>query len=323
MLLDSVIIVLGFIGLIWGADKFSFGASGLARNLGVSPLMIGLTIVAFGTSAPEMFSSAVSAWDDKPELAIGNALGSNLFNVGVAIGIAAIISPLKPPSSLIDKELPALLLVTFTTGALLMDLYLGFIDAAVLVGITVFFGYRLYKKRVRTGDVSDIYEEEIVEISNFQAIAYLILGLMLLILSAEALVQAASSIAESLGVSTAIIGLTVIALGTSLPELAISVTCVLKGHDDIAIGNIVGSNIYNLLVVLPFPGLLAAGAIDAELFYRDFSVVLLLTLLLSYFCYRGIKKDKMIGRLSGIIFLSIYCGWFTLMFLQVHQQTTL
>ena len=118
MFLDMVIIVLGFIGLIWGADRFVVGASALARNLGVSPLMIGLTIVAFGTSAPEIFSSAVAALEDKPELAIGNALGSNLFNVGVALGIAAVISPLKPPEALIDKELPALLLVTIVVGVL-------------------------------------------------------------------------------------------------------------------------------------------------------------------------------------------------------------
>lgn len=323
MLIDSIIIVLGFIGLIWGADKFVFGASGLARNLGVSPLMIGLTIVAFGTSAPEIFSSAVSAYEGKPELAIGNALGSNLFNVGVALGVAAVINPLKPPESLISKELPALLLVTFSTGALLMDLYLGFFDALVLIAITGYFGYSLFRKRVRTGTVIDITEEEIAHINSLQAIAYLALGLALLVLSAEALVQAASNIAESLGVSAAIIGLTVVALGTSLPELAASVTCVLKGHDDLAIGNIVGSNILNLLVVLPFPGLLSAGFIEAELFYRDYVGVLILTLLLAFFCYWGIKKEKKISRLNGVIFLSIYCSWFTFMFFQVQHQNSL
>lgn len=318
MLLDSVIVVLGFIGLIWGADKFVFGASGLARNLGVSPLMIGLTIVAFGTSAPEIFSSAVSAYEGKPELAIGNALGSNLFNVGVALGIAALISPLKPPESLISKELPALLLVTFATGALLLDLYLGVFDALILIAITAYLGYRLFKARVSSGLVDDLDEEEIVEINSLQAIAYLILGLALLILSAEALVQAASSIAAAWGVSTAIIGLTIVALGTSLPELAASVTCVLRGHDDLAIGNIVGSNILNLLVVLPFPGLLSAGLIEAQLFYRDYAIVLLLTLLLAYFCYRGIKHQQRIGRVNGLIFLSIYCGWATFMYSQIN-----
>lgn len=319
MLLDSVIIVLGFIGLIWGADKFVFGASGLARNLGVSPLMIGLTIVAFGTSAPEIFSSAVSSYEGQPELAIGNALGSNLFNVGVALGVAALISPLKPPASLIREELPALLLVTLATGALLLDLYLGYFDAFVLIGIIGFFGYTLFRKRVRTGTVASVTEDEIAKINNLQAIAYLALGLALLILSAEALVQAATSIAESLEVSTAIIGLTVVALGTSLPELALSVTCVLKGHDDLAIGNIVGSNILNLLVVLPFPGLLSAGLIESELFYRDYLGVLVLTILLAIFCYVGIKRDTRIGRFNGLVFLLIYCGWFTVMLMQAQQ----
>lgn len=244
MWLDSVIIILGFIGLSFGANKFVFGASGLARNLGVSPLMIGLTILAFGTSAPEIFSSAVSALEGKPELAIGNALGSNLFNVGVALAVAAIISPLKPPEPLIDKQLPALLLVTLVTGALLIDLNLGIFDALVLIGIAGFFGYRLFRKRVSTGGVAEIEEVEYTEINNLLAIVYLVAGLVLLVLSAEVLVWAATSISESLGVSTAIIGLTVVALGTSLPELAVSVACVLKGHHDIAIGNIVGSNSY-------------------------------------------------------------------------------
>lgn len=318
MFVDSIIIVLGFIGLIWGADKFVFGASALARNFGVSPLMIGLTIVAFGTSAPEIFSSAVSALNNKPELAVGNALGSNLFNVGVALGIAAVISPLKPPQSLISKEIPALLLVTLVTGALLFDLFLGVFDAVILIVITLYFGYRLFRKKVKTAaDPTDIYDE-ISPVSNAQSTAYLALGLALLVLSAQALVAAASSIAESLGVSTAIIGLTIVALGTSLPELAASVTCVLKGHHDLAIGNIVGSNILNLLAVLPFPGLFSPGLIEPALLYRDYSVVLLLTTLLAYFCYAGIKKGKMISRFNGVIFLFIYCAWFTVMVVQVH-----
>jgi len=317
MFLDTVIIVLGFIGLIWGADKFVFGASALARNLGVSPLMIGLTIVAFGTSAPEIFSSAVSAWEGQPALAIGNALGSNLFNVGVALGVAAIIRPLKPPESLISKELPALLLVTMATGALLYDRHLGLLDAVILIAITTWFGYLLFRKRVRSAAVPELDEREISRVNSLQAVAYLVLGLILLVLSAEALVQAASSIASSLGVSTAIIGLTVVALGTSLPELAASVTCVLRGHYDLAIGNIVGSNILNLLVVLPFPGLLAPGPIEDALFTRDYSFMLAATLLLSWFCFWGIRKSRLIGRVSGTLFLSIYGAWFTVMIIQL------
>ncbi len=319
MFLDTIIIVLGFIGLIWGADKFVYGASALARNLGVSPLMIGLTIVAFGTSAPEIFSSAVAALEDKPELAIGNALGSNLFNVGVALGLAAVISPIKPPEPLINKELPALLLVTLVTGALLFDESLGIFDALVLISITGFFGYKIFQKRIKSSVVPEIEESKVAGINSIQAILYLILGLALLILSAQVLVGAASSIAEQLGVSTAIIGLTIVALGTSLPELAASITCVLKGHHDLAIGNIVGSNLLNLLAVLPFPGLLSAGPFDPSLLYRDYFGVLILTLLLAFFCHRAIKKNKMIGRINGMIFLSIYGGWFTLMLIQVQS----
>jgi len=319
MFLAAVIIALGFIGLIWGANKFVFGASALARNLGVSPLMIGLTIVAFGTSAPEVFSSAIAALEDKPELAIGNALGSNLFNVGIALGVAAMISPLKPPESLASKELPALLLVTIVTGILLIDLHLGTFDAAVLIGIAGYLGYRLYRQSSHSGKAPETEDLKLIEINSIQAFAYLILGLVLLILSAEALVQAASSIAENLHVSAAIIGLTIVALGTSLPELAASVTFVLKGHDDLAIGNIIGSNILNLLVVLPFPGLLSPSSVDPFLLYRDYVGVLILTLLLSYICYRGIKKQKMIGRVHGAIFLLIYCCWFTVMLFQTQS----
>ena len=320
MLVNSVVIALGFVGLIWGADKFVFGASALARNAGVSPLLIGLTIVAFGTSAPEIFSSAVSALEDKPELAIGNAFGSNLFNIGVALGVAAILRPLTPPKSLIKKELPALILVTLVTGALLFDLFIGLFDALVLIALSLFLGYKLLRKKKASEGVSEVAPNESddtggrePETRTWQAVAYMLLGLILLIVSAEALVASASAIAEELGVSEAIIGLTIVALGTSLPELAASITCVLKGHYDLAIGNILGSNIINLLAVLPFPGLLSPGLIQAPLLFRDFAAVTLLTLLLAAFCYYAVTRGKQLGRLSGVIFLSIYCGWFTVM----------
>ena len=317
MFFSTIIIILGFIGLIWGADKFVFGASALARIFGFSPLMIGLTIVAFGTSAPEIFSSAVSALNGKPELAIGNALGSNLFNIGVALGVAALISPLKPPKSLVSKEIPALLLVTFVTGVLFLDLFLGVFDAIVLIAITIYFGLRLFRKNVKTGPATELDDKSLSEANSLQAVAYMVLGLVVLVSSAEALVAAASYIAESLDVSAAIIGLTVVALGTSLPELAASVTCVLKGHHDLAIGNIVGSNILNLLAVLPFPGLFAAGAIEPALLYRDFASVLILTLMLAYFCYTAVKKEEMISRFNGAVFMSLYIGWFSVLVYQL------
>jgi len=322
----TVFIFLGFIGLTLGARWLVKGASALARSLGVAPLMIGLTIVAFGTSAPEMFSSAIAALAGEPELAIGNALGSNLFNVGVALGIAALISPLKPPDSLINlpfkpaylivDEIPTLLLVTLVAGALLLNLYVGLFDALILLGLTALLIYQLINKRSDAASKSK--QADPPSMGNLQAIAYLLLGLVFLIGSAELLVRAASFIAVSLGVSTAIIGLTIVALGTSLPELATAVECVLKRQHDLVFGTIFGSNILNLLTVLPFPGLFSPGPIDPSLLSRDYLVVLVLTLLLTYYCYRGIKQNKMIGRLCGLIFLSIYCGWFTVMLIQVQ-----
>lgn len=280
--------------------------------------MIGLTIVAFGTSAPEIFSSAVSAWEGEPELAIGNAIGSNLFNLGVALGVAALISPLKPPPSLISKEIPALILVTLATGVMLIDMHLGFFDSIILILIIFFFGYKLFRKKAKSTVVADLQDDDFTNVSNIQAAAYLGLGLALLVLSAEALVAAATSIAGTLGVTTGIIGLTIVALGTSLPELAASVTCVLKGHHDLAIGNIVGSNILNLLAVLPFPGLLSPGPIEPELLYRDYAVMLILTLLLSFFAYRGIKKNAMITRGNGAFLMAIYGAWFGVMLFQLN-----
>ncbi|MFM1895365.1 MAG: hypothetical protein RLZZ385_439 [Pseudomonadota bacterium] len=317
MALDAVIIVLGFVGLIWGADKFVFGASALARKLGVSPLMIGLTIVAFGTSAPEIFSSAASVFQNEPALAIGNAIGSNIFNIGIALGVAALISPLAPPKTLFRKEIPALLLVTVITGMLFANFYIGPLDALTLLLVTVFFGYKLVRREVQIASVPDIEEENLLQLSRLRAIAYLVLGLGLLILSAEALVHAASSIARTLGVSSAIIGLTIIALGTSLPEMAASITCALRGHHELAIGNIVGSNILNILAVLPFPGLFAPYRIEPELFTRDYATMLIMTLMLALFCFRAIKQDRMIGRAYGLAFVLMYCGWFSLMLIQL------
>ncbi len=313
MLLDILFTALGFIGLAWGANMFVFGASTLARNLGVSPLLIGLTIVAFGTSAPEFFSSAVAALNDEAELAIGNALGSNLFNVGIALGVAAMIRPLTPPPTLMRREVAAMMLVTVVTGLLFIDLHLGRIDAIVLIVIAAFFIRKLMLPKVREEPQAVLDELQLAPVSNFKAAFFLLLGLGLLIVSSQALVVAASSIAATLGVSTGVIGLTVVALGTSLPELALSVTCALKDEDELAIGNILGSNIMNLLVVLPFPGLIAPGVLAERFLYLDFVAVLLITAMLSLFCFLSIRRCKPIGRFGGLVLLSIYCGWFLLM----------
>lgn len=318
MLLDVFIICLGFAGLIWGADKFVFGASAFARNMGISPLVIGLTIVAFGTSAPEIFSSAASALAGEPELAIGNAIGSNIFNLGIALGVAVVIKPITPPASLSGKELPALMLVSVVCGLLLFNLYLGVSDSLMLIALVIYFVYHLFTRKA--AGLEDDDEDDIPDnLSTLRALTYLGFGLALLVVSAEALVSASISIAEALGVSSAIIGLTLVALGTSLPELAATVTCALKGHHELAIGNIIGSNILNILVVLPFPGLLAAGAFSSELFYRDYMAMMALTLLLVAICYPAIRKRKQIGRFHGCLFILLYAGWFGIMYYQIQS----
>lgn len=321
MLLDVVLVTFGFVGLIWGADKFVAGASAIAFNLGVAPLMIGLTIVAFGTSAPEFFSSAVAAMKNHAPIAIGNALGSNIFNIGVALGIAAIIRPITPPNSLAKRELPALLIVTAVTGLTFANLYIGVIDSLVLIALLAWCVYALVRRGLRGEAVPDTNDEcedtDIPAISTTRASFRLVIGLVLLVIGAETLVESASSIATNLGVSSAIVGLTIVALGTSLPELAACVASVRRGQSDLALGNIVGSNILNLLVVLPFPGLLAAGPIDQELFYRDYATMLAMTVVLAGTCFWTIKSGNKIGRSVGIVFILMYVLWFSIMYQQI------
>lgn len=313
MWLDLIIVAFGFAGLIWGADKFVAGASAIALNWGVTPLMIGLTIVAFGTSAPEFFSSAIAAIEDQAAIAIGNALGSNIFNIGVALGVAALIRPVIPPASMRKRELPCLLLVTIVTGFLFANLYLGPYDSVMLIALFVFVAVRLARP-VDNANTTEAPEKvegiNIAPMSTSRASLLLMIGLALLIFGAEALVSGATAVATELGVSSAIIGLTIVALGTSLPELAACIASVLKGQSDLAIGNIVGSNILNLLVVLPFPGLLAAGFVEADLLTRDYFAMLAMTLLLAAVIFWTIKSGKSIGRAYGVVFLLMYATWF-------------
>jgi len=318
MLVNILIICLGFAGLIWGADKFVFGASAFARNMGIPPLVIGLTIVAFGTSAPEIFSSAASALAGEPELAIGNAIGSNIFNLGIALGVALVIKPITPPKSLARKELPALILVSVICGLLMFNRYIGPIDALLLIAVVTFFIWKLFRGH-RKGEEEAIEEEEIPDnVSTGKALGFLLLGLALLIVSAEYLVDASIEIAAILGVTSGIIGLTLVALGTSLPELAATVTCALRGHHELAVGNIIGSNILNILVVLPFPGLLAAGYFDSSLLTRDYVAMMVLTALLVALCYPAIRARRQLGRLSGLAFIMLYLAWFGIMYYQIH-----
>ena len=310
MLFNIMLIFIGCAGLIWGGDRFVVGASSLAKIFGISPLIIGLTVVAFGTSAPEIFSSAVAALNQQPDLAIGNTLGSNLFNIGIVLGLTILIVPIKTPPVLLKQELPFLLFVTVITGALFFDLYLGLLDAFFLCLIILLTSFKIFRQKKDSYLITSTPSFSVGEV--FFACGYILLGITLLIVGAKIVVAAATSIANAVGVPDVIVGLTIIAWGTSLPELATSLSCIRKGKYEIALGNVVGSNVLNILAVLPFPGVLSPSTIESTVLYRDYMFMLFVTLLLSGFCYYGVYANKKVGRLAGATFILTYLGWFML-----------
>lgn len=317
MLTASLALIVGLVVLVWSADRFVLGAAATARHFGMSPLLIGMTIVSLGTSAPEIFVSATASFEGSGILAIGNALGSNITNIGLVLGITALIAPLPIQGKMLKKEIPILLLVTVIAGLVLQDLELSFWDGIVMLvclAVTLFW---LFNETSEQG-IGGLDEEEVEAIehtSTAKSLMWLVVGLIALMISAKLLVWGAVDIARYFGISELIIGLTIVAIGTSLPELAASVTSALKGHHDIAIGNVVGSNIFNLLAVMPIPGLVADTMIEDEVLYRDYGAMLIITLLLIAFIY-GFRRKGRVGRSAGTVLLLAYAGYLGLLLVQ-------
>ncbi len=315
MLLATGAIIAGLLILVWGADRFVMGAAALARNLGVSPLLIGLTIVGFGTSAPEILVSTMAAFSGTPSLAIGNAVGSNIANIGLILGVTALIVPLLFKSHILRAEYPILLAISAGVYLLMTDGKLDFSDGVIMLlalAVTLFLLIRIGLTRSAGDPMSGEYEAEIrSDLSSFTATMWFVVGLVLLLVSSRMLVWGAVAIATELGVSDLVIGLTIVAIGTSLPELAASIMSALKDEPDIAVGNVIGSNIYNALAVLCVPGLVAAPAISEEVLTRDLPVMLGLTMVL-FVMGRGRNGDGHINRFEGSILLACfvaYQGW--------------
>jgi len=320
LLVASLTIFFSIALLVWSADKFVGGAASLARNFGMSPLLIGLTVVSLGTSAPEILVSVTAALVGASGIAIGNAVGSNIANIALVLGITAIISPLPIKSALARKELPILALVTLGAGLLLLDLNLNRFDGALLLGglcITLYL-FATYHPESADKELLEEEEEELPHLKTGMAIFWFSAGLALLVISSKALVWAATDIAQLLGVSDLIIGLTIIAIGTSLPELAASIASVLRGHHDIALGNVIGSNIFNLLAVMSVPAVIAPYSFAAEVLWRDYGLMVALTALLMAFCYSGILRRRSINisRTLGSVFVIIYAAYLGLLFAQ-------
>ena len=313
MLYPILALISGLILLVWSADRFVIGAAATAKNFGMSTMLIGLTIVSFGTSAPEILVSFMASTSGAGDLAIGNALGSNIANIALVLGITALIAPLPVKSGVLKKELPLLLGVTVLAGILLFDLHLGRLDGIILLialAVCLYLFSRFQRNASKDSLVEE--EEELPSLENRKAIFWLILGLVILALSSKLLVWGASEIAYSLGVSKLVVGLTIVAIGTSLPELAASVASALKNHHDIAIGNIVGSNIFNLVAVMAIPGLIAPIGMAEIVFQRDYVAMLGLTFLLLAFALW--QKPPSINRFEGAILASVYAGYLILLY---------
>ncbi len=316
LLMSSVAVIAGIALLVWGADRFVLGASGIARNLGISPLIIGLTIVGFGTSAPEMLVSATAAFDGNAGLGVGNAIGSNIANVALVVGVTAILTPLLVQSSVIRREFPVLFGAMLVVLVLIWDGDLGRLDGAILISAMVMLILLMIKiaHNSRNKGVDPLETEFDAEVpamgqmSTPKFTMWFLVGLLVLLGSSKMLVWGAVNIATAFGVSDLVIGLTIVAIGTSLPELAASVMGALKNEHDIAIGNIIGSNMFNLLAVLAMPGLIAPGILAPEVFSRDFPVMFALTVLLLLMAY-GFRGPGKITRVEGALLLSAYIGY--------------
>jgi cation:H+ antiporter len=311
MLEAVALLIVGLVLLVWSADKLVFGSAALARNVGISPLVIGMTILAMGSSAPEMMVSATAAWDGKTDTAVGNVLGSNIANIALILGITAIIKPLSINSAVIRRELPLMIAVTVLAGILLWDSHLGFYEGVllfVLFGAFLFAMLQISRKEQKAGDAFiEEQESEVPEgVSNPKAIMWVVIGLILLPLAASLLVDNAVIIAKYFGMSDLVIGLTIIAIGTSLPELAASLAGVLKGEDDMAVGNIIGSNVFNILAVMGLPGIINPSMLSEYAMGRDFWVMLGVSLLLVAMC---LGKSRSINRLEGSILFVCFLGY--------------
>jgi cation:H+ antiporter len=312
MITASIAIAFGLALLVWSADRFVEGSAAAARHFGVPPLLIGMVIVGFGTSAPEMMVSALAASQENPGIALGNAYGSNITNIALILGLTALISPIVVHSQVLRKELPILTAVTALAAWQLWDGAVTRGEASVL--LVVFAGLMIWTIRQGMKIKGDKLASEIEQELDARAmplrraIIWLIVGLILLIASSRILVWGAVEIAHGFGISDLLIGLTIVAVGTSLPELASSIIATRRGEHDIALGNVLGSNLFNTLAVVGIAGVIHPMAVGPEVFSRDILVMAALTASLFIIGY-GVRGPGRINRLEGGALLVCYVGY--------------
>ncbi len=311
-MLPALALVCGLILLVWSADRFVDGAAATARYAGMSPLLIGMVIIGFGTSAPEMVVSSISAFEGNPGLALGNAFGSNIANIALILGFTAILAPITLQSRVLKKELPVLFVVTLLTTALLFNLYFSRLDAIILLIVfaAIMIWWILLGLRQRNdhlaSDVDELLEDH--PMSLRRALTWLIVGMALLVISSRILVWGAVEIARGVGVSDLIIGLTIVAIGTSLPELASAIAATRKGEHDLVIGNVIGSNLFNTLAVTGIAGAIQPLNVEPAVVYRDCLLMTLLTAVL-FLVRSDASGQKRISRRGGGVLLAVYIGY--------------
>ena len=310
MLLAFVAVVVGLVLLIWSAEKFIDGAAATSRWLGLSPLLIGMLVIGFGTSAPEIMVSVLAAMQGNPGLALGNAYGSNIANIGLVLGFVALIAPLAVHSSVIRKEMPLLVAVMLLTGYMLMDGWISRGEAVLLLAaLGIFITVSIIQSRRHQADaLTDEVTESLDSkpLSRGKAVMWTLVGLVLLVASSRLLVWGAVEIAVGFGVSDLIIGLTVVAVGTSLPELASSISALKRKEHDMVLGNVVGSNLFNSLAVVGLAGVIAPIEAGREVLVRDWSVMTFMTLLMVLFAFSWRGRPRRINRLEGGVLFSLF-----------------
>jgi cation:H+ antiporter len=318
MLLPIAAILAGLALLVWSSDRFVEGSSALAFNLGVSPLVIGLTVVGFGTSAPEMLVAIFAAVEGNPSLAIGNAIGSNIANIALILGVTALIMPMVVHSRILRLEIPILVGVSIFALLLLIDNHLSALDGALLLVTLLTILTWLVRDAIgsKKRDVlaAEMYDEVPQRMALKAALFWFAVGLIVLLASARLLVWGAVAIAQTMGISDLVIGLTIVAIGTSLPELAASITSTLRNEPDLAIGNVIGSNMFNLLAVLAIPGLISPTALPAQVLTRDYPVMLGLTVALFVMAFHFRNDRRRINRVEGGLLLTAFLGYQGLLF---------
>jgi len=312
MLGNAFEVIVGLLLLIWGADRFVHGAAATARNLGVPPLLIGLTIVALATSAPEILVSLVAALRGEPDLAIGNAIGSNIANIGLVLGVVALLRPVELKSATLRREMPALLAVSLLTVSLFLDSYMSRVDGLVLLVGLVIVMIWLTRLGFRSSSSDPLQAEFDAEIPKHMsmrlAIFWLLVGIATLLIGADLLVDGAIEIAIALGVSEVVIGITLVALATSIPELAVSIVSAFRGEYGLAIGNIVGSNIFNLLAVIGVAATIEPAALPPSVLSLHIFVMVAFTLVLFAMTYEYEGRGQ-ITRFEGLALISAYIAY--------------